>query len=136
MYYCICVIMLDKYICIYNIYIIYIYYIYICIYMGLWMVRISKNPIFGGFFSPNFQIIGSPDPPIDFWLELFGTKMLPWRCFPCHLSKIFGVSYQNPDLEGVGSAKPTFLRFFENGSFSVIEVSWPPYRLLTWVIWY
>ena len=30
------------------------------------MVRISKNPISGSLFFTNFQIIGSPDPPIDF----------------------------------------------------------------------
>ena len=106
-----CFLLCVVVVCIYNIYIyiyiLYIYYIYIYIYIGGHNLKKSH------FREPFFQYIGSPDPPIDFWLGLFGTNVLPWSCFPCHLSKIIGVSYQNLDLEGVGRATPGKKAIFE-----------------------
>ena len=79
-----------------------------------------------------FQLLRSPDPPIDFWLGLFGTNVLPWSCFPCHLSKIIGVSYQNLDLEWVAWAKPTF-QIFKKPNIQYIGSPDPPIDFWPWL---
>ena len=113
-----------MYVFLYYLY-IYIYFIYICIYRGrrgLWMVKISKNLIFG---RPDFQGIGSPDPPIDIWVWCWWTKLLPWSCLRYYLSTKVWVSIQNLDLEGVGSARLTFPRAKKALIFSILGLLTP-----------
>ena len=99
-----------------------LYIIYICMYIGLWMVKISEK---SHFRRPNFHCIGSPESPIDIWVWCWWTKLLPWSYLRCYLSTKVWVSIQNLDLEGVGSARLTFPRAKKALIFSILGLLTP-----------